>query len=104
MITLVRIMIVLVTVIILIIIIIIVIIITAQIIATSRDVTSKISEISDRSRPELSQFSDPALGPLLLCVLLPSQEHASWLPRRPAPRRAPQLAKRLPKKHLIWLR
>ena len=58
---------------------------TAQIIATSRDVTSKISEISDCSRPKLSQFSDPAFGPLLLCVLLPSQEHASWLPRRPAP-------------------
>ena len=37
-----------------------------QIIATSGDVTLKISEISDHSRPKLSQFSDPALGSVLL--------------------------------------
>ena len=40
--------------------------VAVQIIATSRDVTSKMAEISDRSRPKLSQFSDPALGSVLL--------------------------------------
>ena len=41
------------------------------ILARSHDVTSKISEHSDRSRPKLSQviISDVALGPMLLYVL-----------------------------------
>ena len=48
--------------------------------ATSCDVTSKISEVSDR--PKLSQISDVALGPMLLFVLCYSRVKANRKPDR----------------------